>query len=108
MYISDYTSQRRVSETSAANTTMICNILRFLEPSPKTLFENAPAENIDTFYEENFEGFVSCLVSPNNQVRTLASAVAKRLLVPDGILVSLRSSGQLKSQNLMLRFWKLT
>jgi neurofibromin 1 len=87
---------------------MICNILKFLEPSPKTLFENAPAESTEAFYEENFEGFVSCLVSPNDQVRILASALAKRLLAPDGILVSLRKSDRLHSQNLRLRFWKLT
>jgi neurofibromin 1 len=104
----EYSAQRRGSESSAANTAMICNILKFLEPSPKTLFENAPADSTDTFYEDNFEGFVSCLVSSNDEVRTLASALAKRLLAEDGILASLRKTKRLSSQNLRVRFWKLT
>lgn len=107
-YINTYSAQRRVSENTTANTTMVCNILKFLEPSPKTLFENPPAENTESFYEENFEGFVSCLVSANDQVRILASALAKRLLAADGILVSLRKTERLHSQKLRLRFWKLT
>ncbi|KAK7980760.1 hypothetical protein PG989_013217 [Apiospora arundinis] len=108
MYLGDHTSQRKASETSASNTAMICTILKFLDASPTTLFDNAPADSTDKFYEDNFEAFISCLVSANDQVRSLSSAMAHRLLAPDGILVSLRKAKRLETQGFKIKFWKLT
>ncbi|KAK8107613.1 neurofibromin 1 [Apiospora kogelbergensis] len=108
MYLGDHTSQRKASETSASNTAMICTILKFLDASPTTLFENAPVDSTDKFYEDNFEAFISCLVSANDQVRSLSSAMAHRLLAPDGILASLRKAKRLETQGFKIKFWKLT
>lgn len=108
MYFGDHTSQRKASETSASSIYMLCTILKFLDASPTTLFDNAPAGSTDRFYEDNFEAFISCLVSANDQVRALSSALAHRLLAPDGILVSLRKAKRLDSQGFKTKFWRLT
>lgn len=108
MYLGDHTSQRKASETSASSIHMLCTILKFLDASPTTLFDNAPAGSTDRFYEDNFEAFISCLVSANDQVRALSSALAHRLLAPDGILISLRKAKRLDSQGFKTKFWRLT
>ncbi|KAI1099294.1 GTPase [Jackrogersella minutella] len=108
-YIGDRHSQRKASETSASTCTMICNILKFLDASPATLFE-APSDNSEAqeFYEEIFEAFVSCLVTANDSVRVLASSVAKKLLTPNGIFASLRKAKRLDSNSFGVKFWRLT
>ncbi|KAH8677702.1 GTPase-activator protein for ras-like GTPase [Xylariales sp. PMI_506] len=108
MYTGDYATKRKASETSAANYPMVCHMLKFLESSPMTLFENAPAESGDGFYEDVFDGFVACLVSPQDQVRSLASNLAKTLLSFDNLIVPLRKSKKLDSKALRYNFWRMT
>ncbi|KAI1449301.1 GTPase [Annulohypoxylon stygium] len=110
LYTGDRHSQRKASETSASTATVICNILKFLDASPMTLFEGPPSDSSEAqrFYEEIFEAFVSCLVTANDSVRALASSVAKKLLTPDGILSSLRKSKRVDSSSFGIKFWKLT
>lgn len=110
MYIGDRHSQRKTSETSSSTTSVICNILNFLDASPKTLFEAAPSESPDAeqFYEEIFEAFVSCLVTANDTVRALASGLARKLLAPNGVLSALRKSKRLDSHSFGIKFWRLT
>ncbi|KAL7624760.1 Ras GTPase activating protein ira2 [Parahypoxylon ruwenzoriense] len=110
MYIGDRHSQRKASETSSSTTTVICNILNFLDASPETLFEAPPpnSSEAEQFYEEIFEAFVACLVTSNDIVRDLASGLAKKLLAPNGILSSLRKSKRLDSHSFGIKFWRLT
>ncbi|KAI0182148.1 GTPase [Hypoxylon sp. FL1284] len=110
MYMGDRHSQRKTSETSPSTTSVICNILNFLDASPKTLFEAAPAESPDAeqFYEEIFEAFVSCLVTANETIRALASGLARKLLAPNGVLSALRKSKRLDSHSFGIKFWRLT
>ncbi|KAI1381086.1 GTPase [Hypoxylon crocopeplum] len=110
MYSGDRHSQRKASETSSSTTTVICNILNFLDASPRTLFEAPPSDSSDAarFYEEIFEAFVSCLVTANDSVRVLASGLAKKLLAPNGTLSSLRKSKRLDSHSFGIKFWRLT
>ncbi|KAI1762758.1 GTPase [Hypoxylon sp. FL1150] len=110
MYIGDRHSQRKASETSLSTTSVICNILNFLDASPKTLFEAAPSKSPDAerFYEEIFEAFVSCLVTANDTVRSLASGLARKLLAPNGVLSALRKSKRLDSHSFGVKFWRLT
>jgi neurofibromin 1 len=109
-YIGDQMSRRKASEVNASNIGMIRNVLKFLDASPSTLFDNPPTEGTDKFYEDNFEAFASCLVSANDEIRQLASVLAKRLLSPDvsGILFSLRKAKRLDSQGFKIKFWRLT
>ncbi|KAH9893762.1 hypothetical protein F4778DRAFT_772513 [Xylariomycetidae sp. FL2044] len=108
MYIGDRHSQRKASETNTSTSALICNILRFLDAAPMTLFEGPPPEGPDKFYEENFEAFVSCLVTANDNVRALASGLAKKLLAHDGILHVLRKSKCLDAHGFKFKFWRLT
>ncbi|KAK6954912.1 hypothetical protein Daesc_002541 [Daldinia eschscholtzii] len=89
---------------------LVCNILNFLDASPATLFEGSPVDSAEAeqFYEGIFEAFVSCLVTANDTVRTLASNLAKKLLAPNGILSSLRKSKRIDSHSFRVKFWKLT
>ncbi|KAI1472094.1 uncharacterized protein F4812DRAFT_416560 [Daldinia caldariorum] len=109
-YIGDRHSQRKPTEANSSATMLSCNILNFLDASPATLFEAPPADSAETerFYEGIFEAFVSCLVTANDSVRTLASDLAKKLLAPNGILSSLRKSKRIDSHSFGVKFWKLT
>lgn len=104
----NYHIQRKASEASAANLLVLRDILRFLEPSPEFLLQTPPEENPENFYEDIFQGIVSCMVSPDDQVRMLAGGVAKNLFSQGGVLVRLRQSRRLDQQNLRLDFWKMT
>jgi hypothetical protein len=106
--VGDHASQRKASEANAANHIILCNILKFLEPSPGTLFENVPTDDPDAFIEDIFKGLVTCLVSPNDEIRALSGEVAKRLFLEDGILMSLRKSDKVDFKSLRLNFWKMT
>lgn len=108
MIVGDQASQRKASEVSAANHIILCNILKFLEPSPGTLFENVPTDDPDGFIEDIFKGLVTCLVSPNDEIRALSGAVAKRLFPEDGILNTLRKSDRVDFKTLRLNFWRMT
>ncbi|KAI0006414.1 GTPase [Xylariaceae sp. FL0662B] len=110
MYTGDRHSQRKASETIPPALTLICNILKFLDASPSTLFEAPASDGLpgEQFYEEIFEAFVSCLVTANDSVRALASGLAKKLLAPNGILSSLRKSKRIDSHGFRIQFWKMT
>jgi neurofibromin 1 len=101
-------SQRKVVENPSA-IEMICNVLKFLQASPMTLFEGPPDDEgeRDRFYMDNFTSLVSCVVSANETVRRLATEVAKRLFAEEILLEELRASRNLNSPGLKSRFWRL-
>ena len=101
-------SPRKANETPAS-VSMICNILNFLDASPMTLFEGPPKDPVDrdTFFLENFESIVACVLAPNESIRRLAVAVAKRLLADEVVLLALKGSKAFDSQELKFRFWCL-
>ena len=89
---------------------LICNILEFLGASPGTLFEGAPDDKTaqDRFYEENFDSFVYCLISNNDSIRRLATAVARKYFEDPSILARLRESKRLDSFPWKERFWRMS
>jgi neurofibromin 1 len=93
-----------------SNEIVICSILKFLAASPLSLFESMSldAKNSDTFYEEIYESFVSCLVTANDTVRTLSRPLAERILPTNGLLASVRQATPLDSDGFKLKFWRLT
>ncbi|KAI3341615.1 GTPase [Ustulina deusta] len=112
LYIGVRRSHRKPSTADArtANGIVICNILKFLNASPLSLFESTSpdAKNSDLFYEEIYESFVSCLVTANDTVRTLSRPLAQHILPTNGLLASVRQATPLDSDSFKLRFWKLT
>ncbi|KAI1852569.1 hypothetical protein JX265_003051 [Neoarthrinium moseri] len=108
MIIGNATSQRKASESNAANLVMTCNILRFLASAPETLLENGPAEGSDTMLEDVFQGLIACLVSADDQVRSLAGVVAKQLFPQEGVMTALRNTKRYDQETLCLNFWKMT
>ncbi|RWA09952.1 hypothetical protein EKO27_g5161 [Xylaria grammica] len=112
LYIGVRRSHRKPStaDTRTANGIVICNILQFLNASPLSLFESTSpdAKNSDSFYEEIYESFVSCLVTANDIVRTLSRPVAQDILPTNGLLASVRQATPLNSERFKLKFWKLT
>jgi len=112
LYIGNHRSHRKPSASDArtANEIVICNILKFLDASPLSLFESTSpeAKSSDSFYEEIYESFVSCLVTANDTVRTLSRAVAERILPKNGLLASVRQATPLDSDDFKLKFWRLT
>ncbi|KAI1178220.1 hypothetical protein F4777DRAFT_586841 [Nemania sp. FL0916] len=111
LYIGARRSRPRPSASDArtANEIVICNILNFLSASPLSLFESAsPEAKTDSFYEEIYESFVSCLVTANDTVRTLSRPLAKSILPTNGLLASVRRATPLDSDSFKLKFWKLT
>ncbi|KAI1110131.1 GTPase [Nemania sp. NC0429] len=112
LYIGVHGSHRKPStaDPRTANEIVICNILKFLSASPLSLFESASpdAKNSDSFYEEIYESFVSCLVTANDTVRTLSRPLAQSILPTNGLLASVRQATPLDSDSFKLKFWKLT
>ncbi|KAI1644280.1 uncharacterized protein F4817DRAFT_225030 [Daldinia loculata] len=110
LYIGDHHSQYKPSEADSSTTILVCNVLKFLDASPETLFEAPPADSAEEeqFYEGIFEAFVSCLVTANDSIRALASNLARKLLAPNGLLSSLRKSRRIDSHSFGVKFWKLT
>ncbi|KAI0156431.1 GTPase [Xylariaceae sp. FL1272] len=109
LYIGDRRSHRRMPDARSANEIIICNILKFLEASPLSLFESkTPEARDDAFYEEIYQSFVSCLVTANDTVRGLTQALAEQILPKDGLLASVRQSTPLDSEGFKTKFWKLT
>ncbi|KAI1816647.1 GTPase [Poronia punctata] len=112
LYIGTHRSHRKPSatDTKTSNEIVICNILKFLDASPLSLFESTSpeAKSSDSFYEEIYESFVSCLVTANDTVRTLSRAVAERILPTNGLLASVRQATPLDSDDFKLKFWRLT
>ncbi|KAI1496424.1 GTPase [Biscogniauxia marginata] len=110
VYIGDRHTQRKASETSLATNAILCNIIKFLDASPMTLFDTSALDNpnLDVFYEELYEAFVSVLAGANDTVRPLTSGLAEKLLAPDGIFASLRKSNTRDSHDFKSRFWRLT
>ncbi|KAH8162171.1 hypothetical protein CIB48_g6067 [Xylaria polymorpha] len=112
LYIGVRRSHRKPSTSDARTATeiVICNILKFLTASPLSLFESisSDAKNSDSFYEEIYESFVSCLVTANDTVRTLSMPLAQNILPTNGLLASVRQATPLDSDSFKLKFWKLT
>ncbi|KAI0397175.1 GTPase [Xylariaceae sp. FL0594] len=112
LYIGSHRSHRKVpaSDARTSNDIVICNILKFLDASPLSLFESTSPEAklSDSFYEEIYESFVSCLVTANDTVRTLSRSVAERILPTNGLLASVRQATPLDSDDFKLKFWRLT
>ncbi|KAI1293389.1 GTPase [Xylaria venustula] len=112
LYLGVRRTRRKPSTADArtANGIVICNILKFLNASPLSLFESAlpDAKNSDSFYEEIYESFVSCLVTANDTVRTLSRPLAQSILPTNGLLASVRQATPLDSDSFKLKFWKLT
>ncbi|KAI8630826.1 GTPase [Xylariaceae sp. FL1651] len=112
LYIGVRQSRRKATASDARTTNdiVICNILKFLDASPLSLFESLSpeAKNSDSFYEEIYESFVSCLVTANDTVRTLSRAVAEKILPTNGLLASVRQATPLDSDDFKLKFWRLT
>ncbi|KAK9779340.1 putative GTPase-activator protein for ras-like GTPase [Seiridium cardinale] len=104
----NHATQRKASEANAANLTLLRNILKFLEPSPEALLENPPEDNAEAFYEDIFQGLVSCMVSPDDQVRILAGSVAKNLFSQGSVLARSRKGKRLDQQSLRSDFWSMT
>ncbi len=95
---------------SASSTTMICNILNFLDASSMTLFEGPPSDRAerDRFYHENFRSLLSCVISPTESVRRLAIGVVKSLFANGQVLNTLRVSKGFDSPDFKTGFWRLT
>ncbi|CAJ2511131.1 Uu.00g067560.m01.CDS01 [Anthostomella pinea] len=110
LYIGDRHTQRKASEANSWTTPVICNILKFLDASPLTLFENtrADVEDLSAFHEEIFESFVYCLVTANDMVRVLSRGLAEKILATDGLLSSFRQANALDSNDFRLKFWRLS
>ncbi|KAI0973171.1 GTPase [Xylaria arbuscula] len=112
LYLGVRRTRRKPSTADArtANGIVICNILKFLNASPLSLFESTSpdAKNSDSFYEEIYESFVSCLVTANDTVRTLSRPLAQSILPTNGLLASVRQATPLDSDSFKLKFWKLT
>jgi neurofibromin 1 len=110
MYTGDAESRRKATDATAAASGMICNILKFLNASPMTLFENPPepGKKREEFYEETFEAFVSCMVSAHDSVRSLATQLAVQIFAEDGILAILRKSIVVDSKGFVSKFWRMT
>jgi hypothetical protein len=104
-------SHRKASAVDArtSNEIVICNILKFLDASPLSLFESSSpdAKKSDSFFEEIYESFVSCLVTANDTVRVLSQPVAEKILPKNGLLASVRQATPLDSEDFKLKFWKL-
>ncbi|RYP71987.1 hypothetical protein DL771_004456 [Monosporascus sp. 5C6A] len=110
LYEGDVESQRKALEAFASKSTIICNILKFLNESPATLFECPPEDpkSMSQFYEENFEACVSCTVAADDGMRDLARQLSERLIADDTILASLQKSMAMESKGFLSKFWKLT
>ncbi|KAK4165082.1 putative inhibitory regulator protein IRA1/2, partial [Cladorrhinum sp. PSN259] len=108
-YIEDQPTQRKLLESSVM-VSMISNILNFLDASPMTLFEGPPTEKNqrDHFYEENFEALISCIIAADENIRRLATGVAKRLFAEEGLLKMLRGSKGVSSKAFKTSFWQLS
>ncbi|KAI1636187.1 GTPase [Biscogniauxia mediterranea] len=110
VYIGDRHTQRKASETSLATNAILCNIIKFLDASPMTLFDTTALDNpnLEVFYEELYEAFIYVLAGANDTVRPLASGLAEKLLAPDGIFASLRKENTRDSNGFKRKFWRLS
>ncbi|OLN95386.1 Neurofibromin [Colletotrichum chlorophyti] len=90
------------------STDMACDVLKFLDASPRSLFDgDGQADLAATGVEEDvFLSFLTCVISVNPTIRRLATGVARRLLSDRSILDTLRSRGRLGSAALRREFWR--
>ena len=108
-YIGDQASTRKTPDATSS-ITMLCNILSFLDASPSTLFDGGPdnPSDRDSFFEDNFEAFVACMIAADESVRRLAGGLARRLFADEAVLRSVGASKKLSSPQFKTNFWKLT
>lgn len=99
-----------LAEKKSSPYPIICNILDFLDASPMTLFEGPPEDPLESemFYEANFEAFMSCMITANDNVRRRAAGVAKKLISNEDLLFKLRESKCLDIKTFKNDFWKLS
>ncbi|KAF6835868.1 GTPase-activator protein for Ras-like GTPase [Colletotrichum musicola] len=91
-----------------SSTNMACDVLKFLDASPHSLFDTDGQGQpvVGAAEEDAFLSFLSCVVSVNSTVRRLATGVAKRLFSDQSILDTLRSRGRVGSPALRREFWR--
>ncbi|KAF4419037.1 Neurofibromin [Colletotrichum fructicola] len=91
-----------------SSTNMACDVLKFLDASPHSLFnaDGSGEPGAGAAEEDAFLSFLSCVVSVNSTVRRLATGVAKRLLSDSTILDTIKSRSRLKSLGLRREFWR--
>jgi neurofibromin 1 len=87
---------------------MTCNILRFLDASPMTLFDGTLSSRVsgDSSSDEVVESFISSVLSANDAIRQLACRVATRLFAEHPVLDILRGRGALSSEALRADVWR--
>lgn len=109
-YEGDVEAQRKAADAIASKRTLIWNILKFLNASPTSLFDCAPdkKEDVDQFYEENFEACISCTMAVDETIRDLARKLCERLMKDTRILATLRESVATNTKGFLRKFWKLT
>ncbi|KAI0020415.1 GTPase [Xylariomycetidae sp. FL0641] len=103
------TTHRKNSETTVATNAVICNILKFLQASPTSLFASPPPDTKDlrAFCSEIYESFLCFMVTANDTVRALGLPVAESILSPTGPLATVRQAGPLSSESFRYKFWRL-
>ncbi|KAK2021113.1 GTPase-activator protein for ras-like GTPase [Colletotrichum zoysiae] len=89
-------------------TNMACDVLKFLDASPRSLFDGDGQVDpgAGAADEDVFLSFLSCVVSANPTIRRLATGVAKRLFSDDSIIDTLRSRGRLSAVAFKREFWR--
>jgi neurofibromin 1 len=94
---------------STASSDVLYSILTFLDASPLTLYAGAP-HNVSgwmRFFEDTLGNFVQYLVSDDDRIRYMASAVSRKLLITGTRSIKQRSESlELKSYG--HNFWKST
>ena len=102
-----YTLFKPLERSSSSE--MIYNILIFLDASPLTLFDGAPANAIEwnQFFDEVFASFITYLVADDERIRYLTSIVARKVMT-DGSVSLWRQSQSVGSRTFKHNFWRST
>ena len=88
---------------------MILSILQFLDASPLTVFVGAPNDVDDWsfFFEDVFSAFLVYLVTDEERIRRLTTAVANRIMT-EGSITIWRASQSFGAEAFKRNFWKST
>lgn len=80
-------------------------ILIFLNLVPLTLFEGAPIDEYDNFFEDVLASLVACLETDDERIRYLTSTIARKLM-SDGSVFLLRRSLDSGAHLFRTKFWR--